>query len=207
MQLLVLGGFLGSGKTSQLINLAKYVIGEDENVDGAKVVILENEIGEVGVDDVILSSTGLQVSSLFNGCICCSLSGELIPMLFKLRDEFDPELVIIEATGVACPKQIRDTLVDVLDGTDVRICTLVDAKRWNRIKRAMANLIEQQLLDANTVLINKVDLVEPEVVEQVIEDLKEIDERETHANPRYFSVSAVQPVDPAVWQAVLGEDE
>ena len=51
MQLLVLGGFLGSGKTSQLINLAKYVIGEDENVDGAKVVILENEIGEVGVDE------------------------------------------------------------------------------------------------------------------------------------------------------------
>lgn len=199
MKILVLGGFLGSGKTSLLVKLAQYVIGEDENIDGAKVVILENEIGEVGVDDVILTSSGLTVQNLFAGCICCSLSGELIPTLYKLRDEFDPELVIIEATGVACPKQIRDTLLEVIKGSDVRICTIVDAKRWDRIKRAMANLVESQLLDADTVLVNKVDLVDADKPDQVIAELREI-----NPDPVFYKVSAMTETDASVWQAVLG---
>lgn len=200
MKILVLGGFLGSGKTSLLVKLARYVIGEDENVDGAKVVILENEIGEVGVDDAILTSSGLTVQNLFAGCICCSLAGELIPTLYKLRDEYEPELVIVEATGVACPKQIRDTLLQVIKDSDVRICTIVDAKRWDRIKRAMANLVENQLLDANTVLVNKIDLVEPEKPAQVFEELRAI-----NPEPEFFAVSAMTDTDPAIWQSVLGE--
>ena len=200
MDIVVLGGFLGSGKTSLLVRLAKYVIGEDENIDGAKVVILENEIGEVGVDDTILTSSGLTVQNLFAGCICCSLAGELIPTLRKLEKEFSPELVIIEATGVACPKQIRDTLLQVLDGSDVRICTIVDAKRWDRIKRAMANLVEGQLLDAHTVLVNKVDLVDAGKPDEIIAELKAI-----NPEPEFFKVSALEEVDSAVWRAVLGE--
>ena len=202
MNILILGGFLGSGKTSQLIRLAEYVIGTDENIDGARVVILENEIGEVGVDDTILTAGGLTVRNLFAGCICCSLSGELIPTLRKLEQEFDPELVIIEATGVACPEQIKSTLVQVIPGSNIRICTIVDAKRWNRIKRALANLVENQLIDADTVLVNKIDLVDPDVPAQVIEELREI-----NPEPKFFTVSAMTESDPAVWRAVLGEEE
>ncbi len=202
MRILILGGFLGSGKTSLLIDLAKYVIGDDADVDSPKVVIIENEIGEVGVDNVMLSSSGLQVRDMFAGCICCSLAGELIPTLFTLRDEFDPDLVIVEATGVACPKQIRDTLLSVLDGAEVRICTIVDCKRWDNVKMALANLIESQLADANTVLANKIDLVEESKPDEIIEELKEI-----NPEPEYLKVSAVSEIDPKIWDKVLGEDE
>ena len=202
MKILVLGGFLGSGKTSQLIRLAEYVIGHDENIDGAKVVILENEIGEVGVDDTVLTAGGLTVRNLFAGCICCSLSGELIPTLRKLDDEFGPELVIIEATGVACPAQIKDTLVQVIPGSDIRICTIVDAKRWDRIKVPLGHLLENQLVGADTVLVNKIDLVDEDKPAQIIEELREI-----NPEPRFFTASAMAESDPAVWRAVLREEE
>ncbi|MGI6217828.1 MAG: CobW family GTP-binding protein [Coriobacteriales bacterium] len=202
MKVLILGGFLGSGKTSLLVKLAKHVIGDDPNVQEAKVVILENEIGEVGVDDAILSSSGFEVENMFAGCICCSMAGQLVPTLEKLRKTYDPEVVIVEATGVACPKQIKDTIVGAGLKDDVRICTIVDAARWDRIKLALANLIESQLMDADTILVNKIDLVEPEKPDQVIEELKQI-----NPDPKFFKVSAMENTDDSIWASVLGEDE
>ncbi len=200
MRILILGGFLGSGKTSILIGLAKHVIGDDVDPSEAKVVILENEIGEVGVDDVVLSSSGLSVQNMFAGCICCSLSGELVPTLFQLRDEYSPELVIIESTGVACPKQIRDTLLLVMKETDIRICTVVDAKRWDRVKIPLSTLLQSQLADANTVLLNKIDLVDEGDPERIIEELREI-----NPEPKFAKLSAMQEIDPSIWEMVLGD--
>ncbi len=200
MKILILGGFLGSGKTSVLVNLAKHVIG-DEPGDLPKVVIIENEIGEVGVDDVMLSSSGLQVQSMFSGCICCTMAGELIPTLRMIQTDYDPELVVVEATGVACPKQIRDSLVEYIEGSDVRICVVVDANRWDRIKRALSQLVHTQLLDANTILVNKIDLVEEDKPDQIIEELKE-----DNPDPEYFKISATSKIDPTIWSRVLGED-
>ncbi|MBO6010916.1 MAG: hypothetical protein J6P71_03850 [Oscillospiraceae bacterium] len=76
MKVLLLGGFLGSGKTSVLLRLAQYLVSRGEG--GSKVMIIENEIGEVGVDDKLLKSQGLQVRELFAGCACCSGGADLI---------------------------------------------------------------------------------------------------------------------------------
>ncbi len=199
MKVLILGGFLGSGKTTILVELAKHVIGDDPG-DGAKVVVIENEIGEVGVDDVLLRSGGLQVQNMFAGCVCCTLAGELVPALDKLQKEYDPELVILEATGVACPKSISDLIEKCLPEVPVRICTIVDAKRWPRIKPAIGNLIEDQLDNASTVIVNKVDLVTPEQADEVAADVAVI-----NPAPHIYKASMQDIPGTEVWDDVLGE--
>ena len=75
MNVLILGGFLGSGKTTSLMQLAKYLVATSPAEKENKVMILENEIGQVGIDDEFLRSGGFQVSNLFSGCACCTVSG------------------------------------------------------------------------------------------------------------------------------------
>lgn len=79
MKILILGGFLGSGKTSVLQQLAEYLVSrEKEYHSEIKVAIVENEIGAIGIDDKVLKKAGFIVNNLFSGCACCSLTGELV---------------------------------------------------------------------------------------------------------------------------------
>ena len=88
MKFLIVGGFLGSGKTSFILNLAKYMV----NVRGIqKVAILENEIGEVGVDDKVLRGSGYQVKGMFSGCVCCTMAGELPINVRMIQHDYDPQ--------------------------------------------------------------------------------------------------------------------
>lgn len=199
MKVLILGGFLGSGKTTILLQLAKYIIGDNAD-DSAKVVIIENEIGEVGVDNVLLESGGLQVQNMFAGCVCCTLAGELVPTIRQIKDEYNPELVILEATGVACPASIAEMINSGTTDVPVRICTIVDAKRWPRIRPAIGNLIEDQLLDASTVLVNKIDLVSENEADDVVTEILTINK-----NANIYKVSMQDKLDDKMCQDILGE--
>ena len=199
MKVLILGGFLGSGKTTILLQLAKYIIGDNAD-DSAMVVIIENEIGEVGVDNVLLESGGLQVQNMFAGCVCCTLAGELVPTIRQIKDEYNPELVILEATGVACPASIAEMINSGTTDVPVRICTIVDAKRWPRIRPAIGNLIEDQLLDASTVLVNKIDLVSENEADDVAAEILTINK-----NANIYKVSMQDKLDDKMCQAILGE--
>jgi hypothetical protein len=86
LETIIVGGFLGSGKTSVVLQLAKYLTGggTDRKV---KLVIIENEIGETGIDDKVLSGAGYEVQSLFSGCVCCTLTGELVSSFRKIIKE------------------------------------------------------------------------------------------------------------------------
>lgn len=158
MKFLIVGGFLGSGKTTFLIHLARHLI----NVRGVeKVVILENEVGEVSVDDKILQGSGYQVRGMFSGCVCCTMAGELPVNVKRIRQDLDPDWIIMEATGMAFPGSIRENLERFLE-TPPQVACLVDAKRWRRLLGPMAHLLPFQLKGAHKVLINKVDLISPE---------------------------------------------
>jgi G3E family GTPase len=87
MKILLLGGFLGSGKTSILLQLAKHIIAKEGKTGSTTVMIIENEIGDVGVDDKLLTSQGLAVKELFSGCACCTSTGDLLMDIKKIRDE------------------------------------------------------------------------------------------------------------------------
>lgn len=198
MKIIILGGFLGSGKTSVLLQLAEYLASHSKNNDSAtKVMIIENEIGEKGIDNQLIEGNGYNVRNLFAGCVCCSLSVELVSAVKNISLEFDPEWLIVEATGVAYPAGIKKSLSDSI-GMDSFIMTVVDAPRWKRLSTAMETLVLQQLEGADMILINKIDQVSPETIEETkkhIETLRELAE--------IFQISAIEKIREEVWLKIL----
>ena len=165
MKILLVGGFLGSGKTSVILKLAHHMI---EDLGISNIVILENEIGEISVDDKVLAGAGYQVRGLFAGCVCCTLAGELPSSVKQIERDINPDWIIMEATGVAFPCNIKENLTNAL-GMECHIVCLADAKRWKRLYNAMANLLEYQLRDADLILVNKADLVDEATLAEVID--------------------------------------
>ena len=165
MKILLVGGFLGSGKTSVILKLAHHMI---EDLGISNIVILENEIGEISVDDKVLAGAGYQVKGLFAGCVCCTLAGELPSSVKQIERDINPDWIIMEATGVAFPCNIKENLTNAL-GMDCHIVCLADAKRWKRLHNAMANLLEYQLKDADLILVNKADLVDETTLAEVMD--------------------------------------
>ena len=192
MKILLLTGFLGSGKTSALLQLARKLVSSSRR-NGKSVVIIENEIGEVGVDDKVLKAGGLQVKELFAGCACCTGGASLLSDVRTLRDTMDPEWILIEATGVAYPRQIRES-VEACFHVPVKILALADAKRWRRLHAYMSDLIEAQVEDADCILLNKVDLVDEAEADAIAAELRGLS-----ARAEIHKVVADKPIDEAVW--------
>lgn len=170
MKILLVGGFLGSGKTSFIIKLAHHMI---DDLGISNICILENEIGEISVDDKVLAGSGYQVRGLFAGCVCCTLAGELPSSIRSIEKDINPDWIIMEATGVAFPYSIAENLRASL-GLECRIVTLADAQRWNRLVKAMSHLFVYQMKDADVVLANKADLVDADTLSEVIASIKEV---------------------------------
>lgn len=170
MKILLVGGFLGSGKTSFILKLAHHMI---EDLGIANIVILENEIGEISVDDKVLKGSGYQVKGLFAGCVCCTLAGELPSAVRQIEREINPDWIIMEATGVAFPYNIKENVENSL-GINCKIVCLTDAQRWKRLFRAMDHLFRYQLMEADVVLVNKIDVADQESIDKCIADVKEL---------------------------------
>lgn len=192
MKILLLSGFLGSGKTSALLQLAAWLVRRSEK-DGTSVMIIENEIGEVGVDDKVLKAQGLQVKELFAGCACCTGGADLLADIRSIRASADPEWIIIEATGVAYPLQIKES-IEACFHIPVKILALADAKRWKRLHAYMAQLIEAQVDSADCILLNKVDLVEESEADAIAAEL-----RGYNAKAEIQKIVANRSVDESVW--------
>lgn len=197
MKFLILGGFLGSGKTSALMKLAHFIVDTSNTDKENKLVILENEVGEVGIDDSFLRGGGYQVDNLFAGCACCTVSGELISAVDKIQENFDPEWIILETTGIAYPAKIKESLEQVKHITPI-VTILVDASRWKRLRIPMHGLLTGQIEGANSVIINKIDLVDESTLNEVISDIKKID-----ATPDVFPINATGEVKDSVWERII----
>ena len=202
MKVIILGGFLGSGKTSVLLQLAEFLVNQSLNAENTTpVVIIENEIGGSGVDNLLLESQGLTVKNLFAGCACCTSSGQLADTISLLKKEFDPEWIVIEATGLAYPDQIKHTVEAAFD-LETGIITIVDAKRWFRLIAAMESFVSGQLENASGVLINKIDCVEENVLNGVIQSVRTY-------NPTVpcYPISAIEKLTDGFWGSLLKNDE
>jgi len=160
----VLTGFLGSGKTT----LLNRILTENH---GKRIAVIENEFGEVGVDNELVIGAEEEIFEMNNGCICCTVRGDLIRILgnlMKRRDKFDH--IMIETTGLADPGPVAQTFFmddDIqsqlsLDG----IVTLVDAKHvWEHFDDS--DEVKEQIAFADVILLNKTDLVSPAVLDQL----------------------------------------
>ena len=196
MKVIIVGGFLGSGKTSVVLHLAKYLVGDTVDKE-VKVVIVENEIGEVGIDDRVLKNEGYKVQGLFSGCVCCTISGELVVNISNIQREINPDFIIMEATGVAYPQSIEDMLVQSLK-LNCKICCITDAKRWMRLLKPMGMMIQHQLEGADIILINKIDLVDQDTLNNVTTSVKSFND-----NAKYYQISAMQNIDDSIWSELI----
>ena len=199
MNVLILGGFLGSGKTTSLMQLAKYLVATSPAEKENKVMILENEIGQVGIDDEFLRSGGFQVSNLFSGCACCTVSGELVTAAIRIRKQFDPQWLVVETTGLAYPGRIQENLIEAM-GLKARVVVLVDAKRWPRIRKPMDQLLMGQIVNSDAVVINKTDLVTADALELVKQQIREMD-----AFTQIHAICALDENNDDTWKSVSGQ--
>ena len=198
MKTIILGGFLGSGKTTVLLQLAKYITAKP---DFPQVVILENEIGEVGVDNEILDGAALAVESVFSGCICCTGTVDLIDAVQMIESQYEPDWLIAEATGVALPKSIKATLKDQM-GLDPAVLAIADASRWSKLMKRNPVFVSEQLEGADTVLITKTDKTDADELAKVYADIKAMCE-----GAGVYPVCALDPINENIFEELMDKAE
>lgn len=168
MKILILAGFLGSGKTTLLLRLAKYI--SARSAKKYPLAILENEVGAVSVDAAAAAS--YRVRQLSGGCICCTLTLELGAAIRDIATDYDPDYLLVEASGMAMPASITEALKGYLRGTDTLKCAvLADAQRWDVLYEDLDYFLENQLRGAELILLNKCDLVTEDAVQHLLREL------------------------------------
>ena len=159
MKFVVVGGFLGSGKTTVLVRLGMYY-----SSLGKSVGIIVNEIGEIGIDGDVISQYGLETKEITSGCICCSLKTSLRATILLMLENYRPDVIIIESTGVAYPGAIRDEIMLMnltIDYDMAPLLTLFDGSRFKQILKEIKNFAAQQLAEAEVIAVSKADLIDP----------------------------------------------
>ncbi|MCL2317776.1 MAG: GTPase [Methanomassiliicoccaceae archaeon] len=130
---------------------------------GRKVAILVNESGEIGVDGATLKAEGYDAIELPDGCICCSLSGSLQTALRNIKRDIDPDIMIIEPTGLALPHKVKELVkISMIDPDEMYIIGIADIQRFDDLIKRKEEFFKRQMFAADFVLINKSDLATPE---------------------------------------------
>ncbi|MBQ9826630.1 MAG: cobalamin biosynthesis protein P47K [Firmicutes bacterium] len=198
MKTIILGGFLGSGKTTVLLQLAKYITGKP---DFPQVVILENEIGEVGVDNEILEGAALAVESVFSGCICCTGAVDLIDAVQTIESQYEPDWLIVEATGMAQPSSIQTNLKNIL-GLDSVILAIADASRWSKLMIASPVFVRKQLEGSGLVLLTKTDKTDADALAKAYGEVKECS-----GGAKVYPVCALDPISENIFEELMDKAE
>ena len=186
MKVFIIGGFLGSGKTTVVLKLIKKLASNNK-----KVALVVNEIGEIGIDGETLEIAGIPSKEITDGCICCSLKHGLILTVSDLADVYNPDVLIMEPTGLSFPSQIRDELLNLnIMMTFAPIVTLVDVSRFAAELSQIPKFVEQQFKEAEIIGINKIDLADDEKIQTAETFLKEM-----NPNAKILHMSAAKNDD------------
>ena len=174
MKIAQVAGFLGSGKTTFLIELAKILVDR-----GHRIAIIVNDVGEINVDAKFIEMYGLKAKEISGGCICCQVAGNFANTIAILYNTFKPDIVIVEPSGVAIPwglKRAAEYSEEEMDDVIVHapVITLVDSLRIEDLMHAVRRLVETQIREADVVFINKVDSATKEKIDLSVQLSKAI---------------------------------
>ncbi len=194
MKIDIFSGFLGAGKTTLIKKLIQ------EAYAGEKVVLIENEFGEIGIDGGFMQDAGINVTEMNSGCICCSLVGDFSKALRQVADEYAPDRIIIEPSGVG---KLSDVVkaVENAEATGVELnafATVVDAAKCKMYMKNFGEFFNDQVENAGCIILSHTDKLSAEKLENAVALLKE-------KNPSATFVTA--PWDSLCGKAILATME
>lgn len=169
----LISGFLGAGKTT----LIKKILG---NVKEEKVIIIENEFGEVAIDGDLIKKEGFHVFELRSGCICCMMKQDFEDSLQKVIEEYKPDRIIIEPTGISSLSQLLDILEkdNFKDRININsVITVVDGTSYLEEKDAFGEFYIDQVKNAKTLIVSKTQIVDKSTLKEVKESLREFNKK------------------------------
>ena len=169
----IIAGFLGAGKTTFIKRLIEQVF------TGEKLVLIENEFGEIGIDGGFLKEAGIEITEMNSGCICCTLVGDFSKALQKVLDEYRPDRVLIEPSGVGKLSDIVKAIEDVKQEAGIEIggrIAVVDGRKAGLYLKNFGEFYKDQVRHASTIVISRTQLMTDEKIGELLEKHHEQDE-------------------------------
>ena len=198
----IYSGFLGAGKTT----LIKKMI--SEGYCGQKLVLIENEFGEIGIDGGFLQDAGINITEMNSGCICCSLVGDFGKALEKVISEYHPDRVIIEPSGVG---KLSDVIgaVEKVTGHDVELGYTVAVADAGKVKVYMKNFGEfynNQIETASAIILSRTDSIAQAKLDKAVEMLREHNAAATIVTTPWDELTGAQLIEAMEGKASVAED-
>ena len=170
----IISGFLGAGKTTLIKKLLS------EGFKGEQVVLIENEFGEIGIDDGFLKEAGIEIREMNSGCICCSLVGDFGKSLHEVVDTYHPDRILIEPSGVGKLSDVIKAVQDVQAEIDAELnsfTTVVDVTKCKIYRKNFGEFFSNQIEYAGAVILSRTDKAKPEKIQESVALLRELNEK------------------------------
>ncbi len=188
----IISGFLGAGKTTLIKKLIQ------EAFQGQKVVLIENEFGEIGIDGGFLKESGIQINEMNSGCICCSLVGDFKTALHDVLDQYEPDRIIIEPSGVGKLSDVIKAVQKVVDGEKVVLnsyITVADAQRAKMYLKNFGEFYNNQVEFASAIILSRTQKVNEKKLEQVVDLIREINDKSPIVTTPWDQLTGQQILD------------
>lgn len=172
----IVSGFLGAGKTTLIKKLIS------EAFTGEKLVLIENEFGEIGIDGGFLKDAGIEITEMNSGCICCSLVGDFGTALKKVLTEYAPDRIIIEPSGVGKLSDVIKAVQGVAEDTELELdsfVTVADATKAKMYMKNFGEFFNNQVESASTIILSRTQKMSQDKLEAVVALLKEHNDKAT----------------------------
>lgn len=169
----IISGFLGAGKTTFIKQLLK------EAIAGERIVLIENEFGEIGIDGGFLKDAGIEIREMNSGCICCSLVGDFGRSLTEVLTKYTPDRVIIEPSGVGKLSDVMKAVKDVASEIEVMLnsaVTVVDAGKCRMYMKNFGEFFNNQIENAGIIVLSRTDITDPKKVQAAVDMIREHNE-------------------------------
>lgn len=185
----IFSGFLGAGKTTLIKKLA------DEAYKGEKLVIVENEFGEIGIDKGFLEDSGIEITEMNSGCICCTLVGDFTQALKKVAQELKPDRIIIEPSGVGKLSDVKEAAEQVEEIDIAAGVTVVDAKKCRMYMKNFGEFFNNQIENADIIVLSHTKGMAEDKLKEAIRLIREHNNEAQIITTDWDSISGKQILD------------